>query len=154
DAAAGDPGEVLCSAIASALRTSGATALEAGEIDSFLQETKAAATRVYETWKYRKLPVLSVRDMVQTRSEVEQLAAFAAAGAQLAVFVTGRGNPIGSAVIPTLKVGVNPKLAGVLDGVVDIDADPSDVERSADRIVASLLSVAAGEPVAAEVAGQ
>lgn len=116
-------------------------------------EAGGAAT-VHGAWApqaRRRLPLARALDAT---SLVERMTAFTAAGAQLVVFLTARGDPTASPIAPTLKVGVNPALAGVLEGVVDFDADPSDARALAERVVRALDAAAAGEPTAGERAGQ
>jgi altronate hydrolase len=82
--------------------------------------------------------------------------ALAAAGATMVLFTTGRGTPLGFPV-PTVKVSSNSALAQSKAGWIDFDAgrlldEPADA--IVDEFAARLLSIASGEPTAAERAGQ
>jgi altronate dehydratase large subunit len=50
------------------------------------------------------------------------LTGFSACGAQIAVFTTGRGSPLGSAIMPVIKVSSNSQIFRRMRGDMDIDA--------------------------------
>jgi altronate dehydratase large subunit len=81
--------------------------------------------------------------------DVARLTALTALGAHLAVFVTGRGTPIGSPVAPTVKVSVDPTF-DALDDVIDVRAEGEDLPG---RVVAAVIATAGGRPTNAERAG-
>jgi altronate dehydratase large subunit len=79
-----------------------------------------------------------------------------AAGSQIVVFTTGRGNPMGNAVAPVLKVTGNARTFANMEGDMDIDASSiirgeESFAQVGQRIYALMLRVAEGEPAAAEV---
>ncbi|MCL5064866.1 MAG: UxaA family hydrolase [Firmicutes bacterium] len=87
--------------------------------------------------------------------DVMQLVGMAAGGAQVIVFTTGRGTPTGSAIVPVIKMSTRTALKQSLDDVIDIDAGPIiegvlSVDQVADQLLRKIVSVANGEPVAAE----
>lgn len=87
---------------------------------------------------------------------VENLTALAGAGAQLIMFVTGSGNPVGHPLAPTIKICANP--ATMASGIAEhIDVDLSDglygglsTRDGGERIAAAFARVANGDLTAAE----
>lgn len=82
--------------------------------------------------------------------------ALAAAGATMVLFTTGRGTPLGFPV-PTIKVSSNSALAGAKPHWIDFDAGvvldqgPSAADQA---FLERVLTIASGQPCAAERAGQ
>lgn len=88
----------------------------------------------------------------------ENLTAIAAAGAQLAVFVTGSGNPVGHPIMPTIKVCANPDTVATLGEHIDVDLSDGlrsgfDTVIGGRRIGDALARVCRGESTAAERLG-
>ena len=54
----------------------------------------------------------------------ESISSMVAGGAQLVIFVTGHGNPYGSAIAPTIKLTANPETAQRVPRQIDFDASP------------------------------
>lgn len=82
--------------------------------------------------------------------------ALAAAGANLLLFTTGRGTPLGFPV-PTVKVSSNSDLARRKPGWIDFDAGAALEQPLAELDAAFLqqiLAIASGQPTAAERAGE
>jgi altronate hydrolase len=82
--------------------------------------------------------------------------ALAAAGANLILFTTGRGTPLGFPV-PTVKVASNTALAARKPGWIDFDAGPAlagNLEQLDAAFLARVLAIASGEPTAAERSGE
>jgi len=79
-----------------------------------------------------------------------------AAGCQVILFTTGRGNPAG-APVPTVKISTNTPLAQKKHGWIDFDAgvlleDP-DLDRHGLRLLDAVIRVAEGEETCSEKAG-
>lgn len=92
---------------------------------------------------------------VSPADPTEALTLLAARGAHLACFVTGRADPVGSPVMPTLKVGVEPSCSQLLGDVLDLDVPPEQTLSDAAHAVLALLEVVStGAPTAAERFGQ
>jgi altronate hydrolase len=82
--------------------------------------------------------------------------ALAAAGANLILFTTGRGTPLGFPV-PTLKIATNGALAARKPGWIDFDAGTvfaGGFEAAEARLLARIAAIASGEPCAAERNGE
>lgn len=81
-----------------------------------------------------------------------------AAGSQIVVFTTGRGNPMGNAIAPVIKVTGNPETYARMREDMDINAGTivrgeETVAQVGQRIYELCLQVAGGELVSAEVLG-
>lgn len=82
----------------------------------------------------------------------------AAGGAQLIVFTTGRGSPVGSAIAPVLKVCSNSQTFAWMEEDMDVDAgaivtDGRNIDEVGADIFDALLRVAGGEPTKSELGG-
>ena len=87
--------------------------------------------------------------------DIEQNTAFAAGGAHLTCFTTGRGTPTGSPVMPVVKIASNSQTAQWLSEHIDIDAGPVatgqlSLEQVGDEILEWVVAVASGRITAAE----
>ena len=79
-----------------------------------------------------------------------------AAGCQVILFTTGRGNPAG-APVPTVKIATNTPLAKKKQGWIDFDAgillsDP-DLDKHGQKLLEYVLQVAEGEQTCSEKNG-
>ena len=76
------------------------------------------------------------------------ITAMAAAGCQVLVFTTGRGNPLGS-IVPTLKVASNSTMAARKQGWIDLDAGSllqgADMDSLGQALYELVLQTANGE---------
>ncbi|NPV70566.1 MAG: UxaA family hydrolase [Firmicutes bacterium] len=90
--------------------------------------------------------------------DVDQLVGMVAGGAQIVVFTTGRGNPLGSPIVPVIKVASN---SGTFSGMrdnMDINAGtivegPETVASVGDAIAREVLAVCDGKLTRSEVLG-
>jgi altronate dehydratase large subunit len=87
--------------------------------------------------------------------DTESMAGLAAGGAQIIVFTTGRGNPIGFPIIPVIKVASTSRLFYHMEDDMDINAgkilEGATLKEMGAAIVAKLLQVAEGQKVKAEI---
>lgn len=83
--------------------------------------------------------------------------ALAAAGANVILFTTGRGTPLGFPA-PTLKIASNSPLATRKSNWIDFDAgtllEGEPIEAAADRLLAQVLATASGAATRAELKGE
>lgn len=96
--------------------------------------------------------------MDTTAYDVASVVAKIAGGAQLVVFTTGMGTPVGSAVAPVIKMTGNGKTAALLRDLIDFDSSASirgerSVEELGQDLLDYILRVCDGEPVRAEING-
>ncbi|MHC4178626.1 MAG: UxaA family hydrolase, partial [Planctomycetota bacterium] len=87
-------------------------------------------------------------------NDAESLTGMAAGGAQVMIFSTGVGTPLGNPVAPVIKVASNSAMARRMSGFVDVDAgkiiDGEPIETVTDELLDMLLAVCNGLPVKAE----
>ena len=153
-------GSLLAAAVSAELRAAGIEVVEAGAVDADPVPSSSQPVRslvgVPRAWEGRKaLQPLEVLPLALS-SRNEQITALAARGAHACVFITGRANPIGSPVMPTLKVGIGTRYAPLVGGVIDllVDLETTALEASARDVAKALLDALDGREVAAERAGQ
>ena len=82
----------------------------------------------------------------------------AAGEAQVVIFTTGRGTPLGAAAAPVIKVTANPRTAKTMADHIDLDVSPvlsgdRSMEWAADALFERLMAVAGGEATRAELLG-
>lgn len=87
---------------------------------------------------------------------VENTTTLAAAGCQLIIFSTGKGNPIGNPVVPTIKVTGNPNTMVSYADNIDVDLSETisgnqTLQEAADQLFDAMLDHADGKLTTAEV---
>ena len=93
-----------------------------------------------------------------TAFDVASVTAKAAAGSQITVFTTGRGNPVGNPVCPVIKMTANRDTAERLADIIDFDSSGAIAgevtqEQLADELLAYIIRVCEGELTKAEING-
>ena len=87
--------------------------------------------------------------------DTDSLTGMAAAGAQVMIFTTGRGNPIGFPMVPVIKVISTTQAFQRLEDDMDVNAgtvlEGQSLEQVGDQISDVLWRVANGEPTKAEI---
>lgn len=84
---------------------------------------KGGSTPIVHVYKYaQKIKHHGLCIMDTTGDDVRSLTGMAAGGCQLAVFTTGRGSPVGSPIIPVIKVSSNTKVYINMRENTDFDA--------------------------------
>ncbi|MCD6307523.1 MAG: UxaA family hydrolase [Candidatus Latescibacteria bacterium] len=91
-------------------------------------------------------------------SDAEDMSNAAAAGCHLLIFTTGRGTPMGSALMPVIKLCGSPETCRVMAENVDIDTSgvifgDAAIEEMGERLLADVVAVAGGKKTAAEQLG-
>ena len=120
---------------------------------------KAGSSPIREVLDYAHRPGRKGLVVMDTPGyDVETMAGMAAAGAQVILFTTGRGTPVGFPAVPVIKISSNSELFAAMEDDIDLDAGTILAGKSAadvgDEILAFLLRVAGGEKVKAEINGQ
>lgn len=87
--------------------------------------------------------------------DTESMTGLAAAGAQIIIFSTGRGNPIGFPIVPVIKLVSTTQVYRHLADDIDINAgvvlDGGSLEEVGNDVMAFIERVANGEPTKAEI---
>ncbi len=87
--------------------------------------------------------------------DTESITGLAAAGCQLMVFTTGRGNPIGFPLLPVIKVASNSRLYRSMEDDMDINAgavlEGKTLQDVAEEIIDLIMRVLNGELTKAEI---
>ena len=91
--------------------------------------------------------------------DIEQLTGMVAGGAQIVVFTTGEGPPIGSPIAPVIKITANRDTYLKMKDNMDMDvsrilAGKEDIGSAGNRIFEEIISVASGKLTKAEKLGQ
>jgi altronate dehydratase large subunit len=117
---------------------------------------KAGSSMIEEVIGFAEKPTrrgLVIMDT--TAQDVEQLTAMVAGGAQVVVFTTGRGNPVGCPIAPVIKVVSNSDVFRRMRENIDINAGNVVTGRESlpdagKRIFREILQVASGKLTKAE----
>ncbi len=117
--------------------------------------TKGGTTSITQVVDYAEPPTEKGLVLMDAPGyDVESMAGVAAAGAQVIIFTTGRGNPIGFPVVPVLKVATTGRLFKAMEDDMDVDAGEV-LEQGLDavgkEVIRSLQGVLYGEPTKAEL---
>jgi altronate dehydratase large subunit len=87
--------------------------------------------------------------------DVDSITGLAAAGCQLIVFTTGRGNPLGFPIVPVIKVASNTRMFKAMEDDMDINAgailDGKSINEVGDEIISLTEKVIQGEKTKAEI---
>ena len=91
-------------------------------------------------------------------NDTENISNAVGAGAHMLLFTTGRGTPVGGAIIPVIKICGNPRTSQRMKDDIDIDASSildgeETIEDMGQKIVDYILKVASGERTRSEILG-
>jgi altronate dehydratase large subunit len=120
---------------------------------------KAGSSPIREVVDYGDRPSSKGLVVMDTPGyDIESLAGMAAAGAQVILFTTGRGTPVGFPAVPVIKISSNSELFEAMPDDIDLDAGTILVGKSisevGEQVLDLLLRVARGERTRAEINGQ
>jgi altronate dehydratase large subunit len=117
---------------------------------------KGGTTPVNEVIDYGAEP--SARGLVimdTPGSDIFSLTGMAAAGAQIMLFTTGRGSPVGFPIVPVIKVASNSELFRTMEDDMDVNAggllEGVSIQKAGDELVDLIRRVAEGEQPKAEI---
>ncbi len=87
-------------------------------------------------------------------SDIFSLTGMAAGGAQLMLFTTGRGSPVGFPIVPVVKIASNSQLFSMMEDDMDVNAgtllEGVGINDAGDELVDLIKRVAEGEPPKSE----
>lgn len=94
--------------------------------------------------------------MDTTAFDVASVTAKAAAGSQITVFTTGKGNPIGNPVCPVIKLTANKETAEILSDIIDFDTSGGVVgtvsqDELAEKLMKYIAEVCSGTLTKSEI---
>jgi len=120
---------------------------------------KAGSSPIQGILEYAEIPTkkgLFIMD--EPGYDPESVTGIVAAGAQVVVFTTGRGTPLGSPVAPVIKITGNPRTYKTMKDNIDVNAGTiitgkETIEEVSKRVYEKVLKVASGEKTKAEFLG-
>jgi altronate dehydratase large subunit len=90
--------------------------------------------------------------------DLESMTGVAAAGSQVMIFTTGRGNPIGYPIVPVIKVASTSRMYQRMEDDMDVNAgiilDGVPMQAVAEQLIAFMRNVLDGKRTKAELNGQ
>ena len=117
---------------------------------------KGGHSNINEFVEYARRPLCKGLVMMDTPgNDPESVTGMAAGGANLILFTTGTGTPVGNPVAPVIKISSNTKMFHRMSNFIDIDAGKiiggTQVEAVADEMFEFIIDVCSGRQTAAEV---
>jgi altronate dehydratase large subunit len=117
---------------------------------------KAGTSQIMQVVDYAETPASKGLILMDAPGyDMESMTALAAAGAQVMLFTTGRGNPMGYPVVPVIKIASNTRLFEAMDDDLDLDAQAAlegrTLSDAGDDIESLLERVLDGEETKAEM---
>jgi altronate dehydratase large subunit len=134
----------------------GLTTLEEKSLGAIL---KGGTTMIKQVIAYAERPAekgLIIMD--GPALDAVSLTGMLAAGAQLIVFTTGRGSPLGTAIAPVIKVATNTTMYQHMQGDMDVNAGEivdgkASLPEMGERIFSEIIAVASGKATRSELLG-
>ncbi|MBU2535813.1 MAG: UxaA family hydrolase [Chloroflexota bacterium] len=134
----------------------GLTTLEEKSLGAIL---KGGSTPVVQVIKYAEKP--SRKGLIVMDGPAHDVVCntgMIASGAQVIVFTTGRGTPIGSPIAPVIKVSSNAALYKMMEDNMDINAgeiieSTESIQSVGEKIFEEVIQVASGKSTKAEILG-
>ncbi|MHC5372873.1 UxaA family hydrolase [Enterococcus sp. LJL120] len=121
--------------------------------------TKGGTTVINQVVKYGEIPVEKGLVVMDTPGyDIESVTGMVAGGAQICVFTTGRGTPIGNPIIPMIKITGNKITFENMIDNIDLDMSPivdgrMSVEEGGRIILDEIIDVCDGKETKAEAFG-
>ena len=117
---------------------------------------KGGHSNINEFVEYAQRPLCKGLVVMDTPgNDPESVTGMAAGGANLILFTTGTGTPVGNPVAPVIKISSNTKMYRCMNNFIDIDAGKiiggTQVEAVADEMFDFIIDVCNGRQTAAEV---
>jgi altronate dehydratase large subunit len=117
---------------------------------------KGGTTPVVEVVDYGVEPSVGGLVLMDTPgSDIFSLTGMAAGGAQILLFTTGRGSPVGFPIAPVIKIASNSELFNMMEDDMDLNAgrllEGVSIDDAGDELVDLIKRVAEGEQPKAEI---
>jgi altronate dehydratase large subunit len=117
---------------------------------------KAGRSNINEFVEYGRRPMCKGLVVMDTPgNDPESVTGMVAGGANLVLFTTGTGTPVGNPVAPVIKISSNTKMFQRMSNFIDIDAGKiiggTQVDAVADEMFEFIIDVCNGRQTAAEV---
>ncbi len=120
---------------------------------------KGGSTPIVDVLSYGQIPTRPGLSFMDTPgNDPASVTGLAAAGCQIILFTTGRGNPMGNAVAPVIKITGNAQTFARMGDDIDLDASTiisgqETVQQVGERIYDLVLETACGRVTVAEARG-
>jgi len=120
---------------------------------------KAGSTVIQEAIGFADVPTKKGLIVMDTPGhDIESMTALAAAGAQVCIFSTGRGTPMGSAVMPTIKLCANARTCENMKDNIDVNLSTvmerkETPDEAAQRVLNEIYDVINGKLTSSEQRG-
>ncbi|WP_213818241.1 UxaA family hydrolase [Garciella nitratireducens] len=121
--------------------------------------SKGGSTTITEVVRYGEVPTSHGLVIMDTPGyDIESITGMAAGGAQVCIFTTGRGTPIGNPIIPVIKVTGNRHTYKNMKDHIDIDTSGvihggKGIQNCGEEIMEKLIHICNGHPTKAELYG-
>ncbi|ADL69921.1 Altronate dehydratase [Thermoanaerobacterium thermosaccharolyticum DSM 571] len=121
--------------------------------------SKGGTSKINEVVKYAEIPQEKGLIIMDTPGyDIESVTGMAAGGAQLCVFTTGRGTPIGNPIIPVIKITGNKNTYNKMKENIDLDVSSildgkKSIQEAGNEILQEVISVCNGKKTKAESFG-
>jgi altronate dehydratase large subunit len=117
---------------------------------------KAGSTPINQVVKYAQIPdEPGVIVMDTPGSDIFSLTGMAAGGAQILIFTTGRGTPVGFPNVPVIKISSNSKLYQMMENDMDLNAgqvlEGKTINEMGEELADLVVAIANGDQTCAEV---
>jgi len=118
--------------------------------------SKGGSSSINQILKYGELPAEKGLVIMDTPGyDIESVTGMAAGGAQICVFTTGRGTPIGNPIMPMIKITGNKMTYKNMEDNIDLDLSPivegkMSLEEGGQLILDTIVAVCNGQMTKAE----
>lgn len=120
---------------------------------------KGGSGKIMEVLEYAETPTRKGLVLMDTPGhDAESVTGLIAGGTQVIAFTTGRGNPMGSAIAPVIKIATNSYLYSRMKDNMDLNAGEvitgkKSVEEMGEKIFSEVIRVASGKLTKSETLG-
>lgn len=137
-------------------KASGITTLEEKSLGCIAKGGSRPFTEIYEYGQMIDKRGLVFMD--GTAYDVASVVSLIAGGAQIVVFTTGMGTPVGNAIAPVIKITGNSDTASSLEDIIDFDTSDSingnkTIEELGGELLEFIIQICNGREVKAEING-